>query len=324
MIRPSTALGILVTVLFLWPTPIHAQDKLIRLAVVTKAGSAQNVCAQNFKELLEARSPYRVEIHEGPDLGDEVKLIGRIKAGELQMGVITSGPFDAYLTDLRALDYPFLFENYNQVDRVLDGRPGKALLRKLEKIGLKGLAFSENGFRHLTNNVRPVHRAEDLSGLRIRVMQSALQREIWSLFGAKAVPLGWPITAALQKKSIDGQENPLSLFWNYDLYRLQRYLSLTSHAYSAHVACANLKWFRDLPMADQRLIRQAMTEAAEKEREWNRGNEAFFLKKIKDQGVIVDEKPDLASFRARVASLKDTDLFKDPGTRELLDKLQQA
>lgn len=321
--RRSSLFWIVVLISFL-ATSAGAQEKLIKLAVVTKPGSAQNVCAENFKALIEARSPYRVQIMAGPALGDEVKLIGRIREGELQMGVITSGPFDAYLPEVRALDYPFLFDNYRQVDSVLGDRPGKALLLKLEKIGLKGLAFSENGFRHLTNNVRPVHRPDDCQGLKIRVMQSALHIEIWRLFGAQPVPLGWPITVQLRAKTLDGQENPLSLIWNYELYRLQRYMSLTSHVYSAHIACANLKWFRNLPSADQRLIREAMTEAARKQREWNRGNEAFFLNKIKEQGVICDEKPDRAAFAARVVPLMDSDLFKDKGTRELLERFRRG
>lgn len=143
--------------------------EIIKLAVVTKPGSAQNICADKFRTLLESRSDFKVRLHQGSSLGTETDILKKIQANEVQMGVITSAPFDAFLPDVRVLDYPFLFANYDQVDLVLDGAPGQELLKRLEKAGFKGLAYAENGFRDLTNNRRPVHRVEDVAGMKIRV-----------------------------------------------------------------------------------------------------------------------------------------------------------
>jgi tripartite ATP-independent transporter DctP family solute receptor len=302
-----------------WAGPV------IKLAVVTKPGSAQNICADKFRKLMESRSGYKVKMYQGSSLGTETDILKKIRTNDVQMGVITSAVFDAFLPDVRVLDYPFLFESYDQADRVLDGAPGQELLRRLEKAGFKGLAYSENGFRDLTNDRRPVNKVEDLAGLKIRVMESALHLELWKMLGAEPVSLGWPdVVTALKQKSIDGQENPLSVIWSYKLYRNQKYLSLTRHVYSPHLNVANLRWFNSLPDTDQKLIRQCMQEAAFYQKQWNRRNTALFLDRLKKSGMVIDASPDLASFRNRVSDIQSLPLFQDQDTQELLKQFLAA
>jgi tripartite ATP-independent transporter DctP family solute receptor len=297
----------------------------IKLAVVTKPGSAQNVCAEKFKKLLESRSGHKVRLYQGAALGRETDLLGKIQANDIQMGVITSAVFDTLVPDVRVLDYPFLFGTYDQADRALDGAPGQELLRRLEKAGFKGLAYAENGFRDLTNSRRPVHRVEDVAGLKLRVMESALHRELWKMLGADPVSIGWPdAVSAIRQKTIDGQENPLSVIWNYKLYKTQKHLSLTRHVYSPHISVANLEWFNGLSGADQKLIRQCMQEAASYQRQWNRRNMAFFLERLKKNGMIVDESPDVASFRNRLGDIRSLPLYQDPATQALLKQFLDA
>ncbi len=318
--------GILVFFCSLFMTTTNVISKqIIKLGVVTKPGSAQNVCAEKFKELLESRSPkYEVKIYHSASLGTETEILQQIQLNTVQMGIITSGPFDVFLPEARVIDYPFLFSNYNQVDAVLDGKPGKILLKRLERVGFKGLAFSENGFRHLTNNKHPVHSAKDVKGLKIRVMESVLHKELWRLLGANPTPMGWPIYTELQQGTIDAQENPLWVIWTYKLYEVQKYLTLTHHVYSAHIDVANLKWFNGLPKEDQKLIQQCMLEAAHFQRNWNRNNEANFLKKLKEAGMIVDENPDLDSFRQKVKDIQKLDIFQVKEVKELLPVFLKA
>lgn len=304
---------------------LAAAKTIIRLGVVTIPGSAQNICADKFKELLESRSDeYEVKIYHSASLGTETEILQQIQMNTVQMGIITDGPFDVFVPEVRVINYPFLFGSYNQVDEVLDGPPGQELLARLEKAGFKGLAFSENGFRNLTNNKRPVHTVDDVAGLKIRVMESVLHKELWRMLGANPTPMGWPIYTELQQGTIDGQENPLSVIWTYKLFEVQKYLSLTGHVYSAHIDVANLKWFDGLPEKDQELIRQCMFEAAKYQRAWNRDNEATFLKNLKEAGMQVDEHPDLASFRAKVKDIRNLDIYQGAETQKLLGEYLQA
>ena len=298
----------------------------IKLGVVTKPGSAQNVAAEKFKELVEQRSGgnVTVKIYHSASLGSETEILQQIQMGSVQMGIITLGPIDAFVPEVDVVAFPFLFKSYEQVDQILDGPLGGEILERLEKAGFKGLAFSENGFRHLTNRVRPVHTVDDVKGLKIRVMESTLHKELWRALGANPTPMAWPIYTELEQGTIDGQENPLWVAWTYKLYEVQKYLSLTGHVYSAHAVLANLDWFNGLDAGTRKLLADAAREAARYERDWNRSNEAGFLAKLKKAGMIVDEHPDIDSFRAKVTGLRNLDMFRRPGTAELLDKLLAA
>jgi tripartite ATP-independent transporter DctP family solute receptor len=309
---------------FGWGASAALAKTTIKLGLVTIPGSAQNVCAEKFKELLEGRSDYEVKIYHSASLGTETEILQQIQMGSVQMGIITDGPFDVFVPETRVISYPFLFGSFEMVDKVLDGAPGQELLGRLEKAGFKGLAYSENGFRNLTNNKRAVHTVDDVAGLKIRVMESVLHKELWRLLGANPTPMGWPIYSELQQGTIDAQENPLSVIATYKLNEVQKFLTLTSHVYSSHIDVANLKWFQGLPAADQESIRQCMMEAAKYQRGWNRSNEAGFLAKLKEAGMGVDEHPDLASFRAKVANIRNLEIYHGKDIQDILAKFVEA
>lgn len=299
----------------------------IKLGIVTTPGSAQHIVATKFKELVEDRSAgeITVSIFHSASLGNETEILQQVQMNAVNMGVITLGPFDAFVPEVKVVNFPFLFKDYDHVSEILDGPLGQEVLDSLEKAGFKGLAFSENGFRNLTNNKRPVHSVEDVEGLKIRVMESTLHKELWRVLGANPTPMGWPIYSELEQGVIDGQENPVNVIWVYKLFEVQKYLSLTGHVYSAHIDVANLNWFNGLDENVQTMLQEAMYEAAVHERKWNRENEAGFLAKLEEAGMDVDRNPDKASFRASAVELKNMDLFtKDPATAELLDRFLEA
>lgn len=298
----------------------------IKLGVVTKPGSAQNIAAEKFKELIEQRSnnEIQVKIFHSASLGNETEILQQIQMNTIQMGVITGGPFDTFDPIVRVINYPFLFKNAEQADMVLDGEFGKEILRSLESSGFKGLCYSENGFRNLTNNKRPVKTPEDVKGLKIRVMASALHKSIWEALGANPTPMPWPIYTELEQGVIDGQENPLWVMEVYKFYEIQKYMTMTRHVYSPHIDVASLRWWRKLDEKTQDLIQQAMIDAALYQRKDNREKDAERLKLLKSKGMIVEENPDTPAFRQKVADLKDSDLFRAPKVRDLLIRIMEA
>ncbi len=300
-------------------------SQIIKLGVVTKPGSAQNIVAEKFKELVEQRSntSYKVKIYHSSSIGNETEILQQIQMNTIQMGVITGGPFDTFTPIARVINYPFLFKDTSQVDTILDGPLGKEILDELATVGFKGLCFSENGFRNLTNNKQAVKTDGDVKGLKIRVMASSLHKTIWQELGANPTPMPWPIYTELEQGVIDGQENPLWVMDEYKFYEIQKYMTLTRHVYSPHIDVASLIWWKTLKSTDQELIQKAMIEAALFQRKDNRDKEAARLAHLKEKGMIVEENPDLASFRARVSGLKDMDLFKQPKVHELLTKIME-
>ncbi|NNK97111.1 MAG: TRAP transporter substrate-binding protein [Desulfobacterales bacterium] len=318
----------LVTCLLLCVCMVHSAgaEETIKLGVVTKPGSAQNIVADKFKELVEQRSQgeFKVKIFHSASLGNETEILQQIQLGTIQLAIVTSGPFDSFDPIVRVIDYPFLFKNYRQVDEVLDGPLGSEILTSLEKSGFKGLCFSENGFRNLTNSKRPVTSPSDIGGMKIRVMSSALHKAVWQALGANPTPMPWPIYTELEQGVIDGQENPLWVMEVYKFYEIQKYMTLTRHVYSAHIDVASLNWWNKLDKQNQDLLKEAMCEAARYQRADNRAKNEARLTMLKDKGMQVEENPDISSFRSQVAELKTIDLYKNPQVQKLLLKVLEA
>lgn len=298
----------------------------IKLGLVTKPGSAQNIVAEKFKEIIEQRSQgeIAVKIFHSSSIGNETEILQQIQMGSIQMGVITSGPFDTFDPIARVIDYPFLFKDNDQADEILDGPLGAEILKSLEGSGFKGLCFSENGFRNLTNNKKAVKSPDDVKGLKIRVMDSALHQGIWKSLGANPTPMPWPIYTELEQGVIDGQENPLWVMEVYKFYEIQKYMTMTRHVYSAHIDVASLKWWNSLKPELREMIHKSIYEAAVFQRKDNRDKDAGRLKMLKEKGMQVEENPDIAAFRAKVADMKNMELFSNPKVQTLLTKMLEA
>ncbi len=317
---------ILLVLLSFSAVQIALASNTIKLGVVTKPGSAQNIVAEKFKELLEQNSngAYKVKIFHSKSIGNETEILQQIQMNTIQIGVVTGGPYDTFAPIVRVINYPFLFKDASQVDAILDGPLGQEILDDLENVGFKGLSFSENGFRNLTNNKHAVKTAADVSGLKLRVMSSVLHKSIWKSLGANPTPMPWPIYTELEQGVIDGQENPLWVMEVYKFYEIQKYMTLTRHVYSPHINVASLQWWKTLKTADQEMIRKAMIEASVFQRKDNRDKNGARLDFLREKGMLIEENPDLASFRAKVAGLKDMDLYKDPKVNTLLLKMIEA
>jgi len=298
----------------------------IKLGVVTKPGSAQNIVAEKFKELIEQASNgnINVQIFHSQSIGNETEILQQIQMNTIQMGIITGGPFDTFDPIVRVINYPFLFKDNEQADKILDGPLGAKILKSLERAGFKGLCFSENGFRNLTNNKHPVKSPDDIKGLKIRVMASALHKAIWQALGANPTPMPWPIYTELEQGVIDGQENPLWVMEVYKFYEIQKYMTLTRHVYSPHIDVASLKWWKTLDANTQDLIQRTIYEAAVFQRKDNRSKDAARLSLLKDKGMKIEEHPDIDAFRAKVVGLKDMDLYSEPRVQALLIEMLNA
>ena len=308
-----------------WAPIVSAKTK-INLGLVTKPGSAQNIAAEKFKELVESRSngDVVVKIHHSASLGTETEILQQVQMGQIQMCICTAGPFDTFDPIVRVISYPFLFKDNEQADKVLDGPLGNEIKKSLETSGFKVLAFSENGFRNLTNSKRPVKVADDAKGLKIRVMQSALHQTLWNSLGANPTPMPWPIYTELEQKVIDGQENPLWVIEVYKFYEIQKYMSMTRHVYSAHLDVASLQWWQSLSPATQKLIQDCMYEGAVYQRKDNRAKDADRIKLLMDKGMQIEMHPDVDSFRAKVAGMQKMDLFAKPAVQSLLQRMLEA
>jgi tripartite ATP-independent transporter DctP family solute receptor len=325
MIKKCSAALLAVMLICTFSLPA-AGAMVIKLGVVTKPGSAQNIVAEKFKQLIEQRSDgsIAVKIFHSASIGNETEILQQVQLNQVQMAIITGGPFDTFDPIVRVINYPFLFRDGDQADRILDGPLGAEILQSLQGSGFKGLCFSENGFRNLTNSKRPVKTPDDIRGLKIRVMSSALHKAIWQTLGANPTPMPWPIYTELEQGVIDGQENPLWVMEVYKFYEIQKYMTLTRHVYSPHIDVASLQWWNTLDEKTRRLIQRTISEAAVFQRQDNRSKDADRLTLLAAKGMVVEKKPDIDAFRKKVSDLKDMELYQDPRVKALLLKFLDA
>ncbi len=253
-----------------------------------------------FAQLVRERTGGRVtvQIHHSRQLGDERQVVEGLQLGTVHLTVTSTGPLGGFVPDMNVLDLPFLFRDAAHAYKVLDGEIGRGLLDKFDAVGIKGLAFWENGFRHVTTGKAPVERPGDLKGLKIRVMENRVHQAAFRQLGADATPMAWgEVFTSLQQGLLDAQENPIPIVSTFKLYEVQRYLSLTGHVYSpAPVLMSKKTWDRMTPDL-QRIVLEAAMEVARVQRQLNRGQEDKQLGELRAKGMTVIERPDRNAFR---------------------------
>jgi TRAP-type transport system periplasmic protein len=299
-----------------------AAQTTINIATVTVPDLVHTKAAVWFKDCVEKGAPGKlgVVVHHSGSLGSETQFLQQIQLGTTQMAVCTTGPIEAFVPEIKALEMPFVFPSYEAADKVLDGPIGQELGKKFEKSGFVALAFLDNGFRNVTNSKRPAKTPEDLKGLKIRTMEAPTHLAIWRAIGANPTPMAWPIFTQLQQGVIDGQENPIAVIWGAKLPEAgQKYLSLTRHVYSALVFVANKAFIDGLPADQRKIVTDCARSAALQGRAFIRGNEAKMIEDLKGMGMQVEASPDLAAFRKATAPVIESAAGE---TKKLVEQIQ--
>jgi tripartite ATP-independent transporter DctP family solute receptor len=180
---------------------------------------------------------------------------------------------------------------------------GQALFKSCEEIGLKGLAWMENGFRHTTTSAHPINTIADFKGLKIRTMEAPMHMESFKLLGANPTPAPWTeLYLVMQQKIVDGQENPLANIWEVGMYEVQKYVSLDGHIYDPMPLVANLEWFNGLTLEQQKLVEIAAIHGQDYSRAINAGREQYIIEMLKQKGMQINEVSEAEKGKMRDAT----------------------
>ena len=246
--------------------PASAQELTLRISGENPAVGLDLQMAQRFADNLEAElgDEFSYELFHTGALGNEEVHLQMIRTGQIDVYPMGS---DAVSLDPKwaIFDMPLLFADRETVARLLDGEIGEALRASMrERANLEVLAFGELGFRHVTNNVRPIVKPEDLQGVKIRVPGSEPRILAFRTFGAQPITMNFgELYLGLQQGTVDGQENPLAAVENRSFYEVQEYLSLTGHVYSPVTLVMNGKKYDSLTDEQKEAVKRAAQEAAE-------------------------------------------------------------
>jgi tripartite ATP-independent transporter DctP family solute receptor len=283
-----------------WAQPIE-----LKLGFVTAATETDpyNITATKLAELMASYSKgkYKVNLFPSGQLGNEREMIKNLTMGVMDLGVITNAPVGAFDNAFMVLDLPFIFPSEDVAHKVLDGESGKMLLKRLDKMQIKGLAFSEGGFRHMINNTRPINTPEDTKGIKFRVMQTPIYIGLFQSIGSNAVPMPWgEVFTAVQQKVIDGLEIPITVIHANKFYEVTKYLSLTNHTYSPLIImCSEQRWNK-LSGEEQKMLQKAAQEAADFERAAMKKIIGDTLTNLKKEGMTVNEVANKKPFQEAV------------------------
>ncbi len=282
----------------------------VKFAAQNNKGHPQVLGMEKFAEIMKEKSGGKIVVNLFPGgvLGGDVQTVSGIQGGVIQMSVLNAGILQNLAKPFAAVDLPFIFASPKQADAVMDGPFGEHLNALLPEKGLISLGYWELGFRHLSNNRRPVASVDDVKGLKIRVIQSPIMVDLFTTLGANAVPIAWPeVYTALETKTVDGQENPYANVFTAKLYEVQKYVSATGHIYNPQIVIISKKFWDTLNADEQKLIKDAAVEARTYQRKVSREQDADFRKKITDLGVqVTDLQPaELEKFRAAVKPVVD-------------------
>jgi tripartite ATP-independent transporter DctP family solute receptor len=254
-------------------------------------------------------------------LGGERDMIEGLQIGSLDVVITSTGPLGNFVPEVYVLDLPFLFRDYDHARAVLDGEIGDELLAKIGENELVGLAWTENGFRHVTNSQRAVNTPEDLEGLKLRTMENRVHMEAFGDMGAAPTPMAFPeLFAALQQGVVDGQENPITVISASKFWEVQKYVSLTGHVYSPAVILASPFVYDGLTDEQKGWFQQAADASAAATRaEVNRLEDAG-VALLRENGMEVITDIDKAPFAALAEPAYA--IYTDDYGTEMVDRIK--
>ncbi|MEQ5837331.1 TRAP transporter substrate-binding protein [Marinobacter sp. NFXS9] len=313
---------ILSVFLGLWATVASAQDLVMAHALSSTSHYGLGVKA--FADKLHALSGGKYNVEQAPagQLGGERDLIEGAQIGSVDLAIVASAPLANFVPEISVFDLPFLFRGYDHARAVLDGEIGDELLQTVSQHNLRPLAWSENGFRNLTNSKHEVSKPADLVGLKIRTMENRLQMAAFKGMGASPTPMAFnELIPALQQGVVDGQENPLTVITSSRMWEVQKYYSATRHVYSPAIILASPAIYDGLSDEEKGWFKQAADVAVAATRAEVTRLESSGVEVLRQHGMKVTTDIDRAAF-AKAAEAASYKLYTDSFGSDLIDKIR--
>jgi tripartite ATP-independent transporter DctP family solute receptor len=259
----------------------------------------------------------------GGALGGDEDEIQQVITGSLDAAVIQGiSLFQSMDKRLAVEEVPFLFESREQAYKAVDGAYGQKVAEILEGLGLHVLAYWENGFRHFTNNVRPIVEPADMNGIKFRSASSEIRLKMFNQLGSSAVPMPFnELFTALQQGTVDGQENPLSNIYSAKFNEVQKYLSLSGHIWNSAVFVINPKRWDGLSDEHKQILQDLAVKYRDQNRKMIAEEDQRIIDELKALGMEVNEV-NVQSFREAVKPIMD--IYTQENGDELLNLALQA
>ncbi|MGQ4877274.1 TRAP transporter substrate-binding protein [Billgrantia sp. LNSP4103-1] len=287
----------------------------LRMGIGLAESSPQYLSVQYFADILDERSEGRISVDIFPNsqLGDDVQMMEMLQTGSLDMTYPSSSPATTYVEELAVFDLPFLLPTRDAAVAVMQSDTAQRMLDGFEGSGIKALAFSENGYRQLSNSARPVETPEDVagldvSGLTIRTMENPVHLSIWETLGANPTPMAFgELFSAMEQGVVDGQENPWSTILTSNFYEVQDYGSETRHVYTPFILMISERTWERMDPEYQELVQEAARQSAEYEIQLATEYDDWSREQLEERGMEITRLNDeqIAAFQEAVQPVYD-------------------
>ena len=272
----------------------QVQTRTLRFSAASNRGHPQVVGVERFAELVAQKSGGKITVRPFPGgtLGPDLQVVSAMQGGTVDLNVMNASLLAGNVKEMAALDLPFLFNTAEEADAVIDGPVGRKLLDKLPARGLIGLAYWDLGFRQMHTRNRLVARADDLRGLKMRVIPTPIYIDLMNALGANAVPMPFTETyTALETGAVDGMTNPLLNIPDGKYQEVTKHLVLTDHIYTPQVVIASKRSWDKLSEQERAILQEAATETTPHQRAVAREAATKVLDTLKAAGMTVTRLP---------------------------------
>ena len=270
------------------------QTRTIKFPSASNRGHPQVLGVEKFAELVKQKSDGKLTVRPFPGgtLGPDLQVVSALQGGTVEMNVMNASLLAGNVKEMTLFDVPYLFNNAKEADAIADGPIGKKLLDKLQEKGLVGLAYWDLGFRQIHTTKKPITKADDFKGVKMRVIPTQIYVDFMNALGANAVPMPFTETyGALEQGAIDGMTNPLLNILDGKYNEVTSHLTLTNHMYTPQAVIVSKKFWDKLSADEKQILQDAATETATFQRKVARDRAATVLTELKTKGMMVHELP---------------------------------
>ena len=293
----------------------------LKFGHVGAPGSLFAESAEEFARRVNEQLAGRVEVtvFGSSQLGGDEAMLQKLKLGTLDFS-LPSTIMSSTVDEFGLFEMPYLIDDRAHMARVADSLIWPTLAPLAEDNGYKIIAVWENGFRHVTNNLRPIVTPEDLRRIKLRTPRGRWRIRMFQAYGANPTPMSLSeVFIALQTGVMDGQENPIAQIYSSNFQEVQTYLSLTRHVYTPGYVAVGLNAWNRLP-EDVRTQLEAIARGVQGYvYDTAQRMDVELLERVRSAGVAINE-PDRDSFIRASQAIYDEFAAAVPGGRALIDR----
>lgn len=237
---------------------------VINFSHVVAENTPKGLTANKFAELVEQKTngKVKVEVYPNSMLYSDNEEVRALQNGDIQMIAPSFSKITKTIPAWQVLDLPYIFNNYDDIQKIFTGEISEELLGMLSEVDIKGLALWSSGFKQMTSNKTPLIEVQDFKGLKARTMPSDMLQQQFYLLDAKPKDIGFDqVFSVLEQNDIDIQENTASNIYSKGFYKVQKYMTISNHGILGYAVMMNEDFWNNLPKDIQRKIQEALNEA---------------------------------------------------------------